>query len=434
MEAVLTPQGWIATLDLKAGYHHVDMHPEAVPYLAFKWAGVIYAFTSLPFGLATAPWAFTKITRLLVKRWRTCGIACLGYIDDFLIATPSYTGMLAALHSTVLPDLHTAGLQLSMDKCQLEPAQTGSYLGVIVDSARGVFRMANDKRQRILRRISDILATAPVCQARKLCKVTGTLQSMRRAFGELVPLFTRRCYDCLTSVPLWAECTLTETCLAELRFWMHCFDEFNGYRRIWCPSVVATLWPDAAGRGGDGFQGGWAGVLCVPGTHPRPAVGVFQGRECDQSSTWQELQAILNNLLTFLTPGLFSGHKVHVYCDNQAACAILSAAWSTTPSLHALCLRIWLLCMELGVRLAIGWVPREHNTEADALSKLWDRGDWVFADWAFHTLVQLWGPFHVDLFAAPHNAKCPQFYSLFACPASAGVVFPPIPLSGPCSF
>lgn len=78
------------TLDLKSGYHHVDIHEDCWSYLGFSWgsgsARKWYAFKVLPFGLASACYVFTKLLWPLVKRWRSMGLHCIVYIDDGICA------------------------------------------------------------------------------------------------------------------------------------------------------------------------------------------------------------------------------------------------------------------------------------------------------------------------------------------------------------
>lgn len=62
---VFSPSDLLFSVDLESAYHHVDMHPSAWDYLGFEWQGQYYVFTVLPFGLSTACWVFTKITREL---------------------------------------------------------------------------------------------------------------------------------------------------------------------------------------------------------------------------------------------------------------------------------------------------------------------------------------------------------------------------------
>ena len=87
MEQFLKEGGYVFSFDIKQGYHHVDMHPDSIPYLGFSWEidGVMryFVFLVLPFGLTSAPFIFTKLVRVLVKLWRGQGVR----IDDIWSST-----------------------------------------------------------------------------------------------------------------------------------------------------------------------------------------------------------------------------------------------------------------------------------------------------------------------------------------------------------
>ena len=72
----LRPRDFVFTLDLKSGYHHVDIREDCWTYLGFEWRGQYYVFTQLPFGIASACWAFTKLTREVIRGWRRQGWRC----------------------------------------------------------------------------------------------------------------------------------------------------------------------------------------------------------------------------------------------------------------------------------------------------------------------------------------------------------------------
>ena len=76
--------------DLKSGYHHVDIYPDHQKYLGFQWSindsVGYYMFTVLPFGLSTACYLFTKLTRPLIRYWRGRGLKAIIYIDDGIVA------------------------------------------------------------------------------------------------------------------------------------------------------------------------------------------------------------------------------------------------------------------------------------------------------------------------------------------------------------
>ena len=68
------------SLYLASGYHQVVMDPRYYTYLGFQWDGEFYVFRILPFGLASAPWCFTKIMRTisLYLRFRWVRLIILG--------------------------------------------------------------------------------------------------------------------------------------------------------------------------------------------------------------------------------------------------------------------------------------------------------------------------------------------------------------------
>ena len=66
---------YVFTLDLKSGYHHVDIYQQHWKYLGFAW-GVgsnlnYHVFGVLPFGLATACYLFTKFVKATCETLET---------------------------------------------------------------------------------------------------------------------------------------------------------------------------------------------------------------------------------------------------------------------------------------------------------------------------------------------------------------------------
>ena len=51
----LIPGEWVSSIDLSDAYLHIPTHPNSRKYLRFCYKSQVFQFTSLPFGLATAP-------------------------------------------------------------------------------------------------------------------------------------------------------------------------------------------------------------------------------------------------------------------------------------------------------------------------------------------------------------------------------------------
>jgi len=88
-------------LDLKDGFHQIDIHPDDTKYFAFATHKGQYEFVKLPFGYSEAPAEFQK--RIL---YALCSLIqnnkILVYIDDILIATETFEENLHILKETLI--------------------------------------------------------------------------------------------------------------------------------------------------------------------------------------------------------------------------------------------------------------------------------------------------------------------------------------------
>ena len=118
------------TFDLKSGCHHVPIAPAHKGYLGFSWKlnGKAHwlQFTVLPFGLASACYAFTKILRPLVKKWRGEDKKSVIYLDDGIFGDHGYNTV-EHIATAVQADLLQAGLAINGGKLQFVPAQEGIF-------------------------------------------------------------------------------------------------------------------------------------------------------------------------------------------------------------------------------------------------------------------------------------------------------------------
>ena len=89
IRASLRKGEWVTSIDLTDTYLHVPIHTQSQKYLRFHFKGVTYQFTSLPFGLATAPLIFTSIVKEVKLMALQSGIRLHQYLDDWLIHAPS---------------------------------------------------------------------------------------------------------------------------------------------------------------------------------------------------------------------------------------------------------------------------------------------------------------------------------------------------------
>ena len=417
------------TIDLESAYHHVDIHPDSSQYLGFAWQGHYYEFRSLPFGLCTAPWVFTKITRELVGRWRSQGIRLLHYLDDFLFAVrstlPDWPGSpFRKLQRQVLDDLNAAGFTVNEAKLKLDANQQRVFLGFLIDSAAGIIQVAAVRVAELKTALSHIQQRRHNVKARSLAKALGQLASMRVTLGSVGRVFTRALYLSLSSTSSFDHhVRLSANASSEVDFWLRRYDKFNS-TPLWPSTFVSAveIFTDAS-------DFGWGGHTTVNGiTHV--AQGYFHpwNHGPITSSTLREAWGLEYTLIGLLERIELAVHSeaaagstaVRLYVDNQA----LSHIWahgSRRPPLNDIMKRVSEFCWQNNILLAVQWVPREENELADYISKFYDGDDWQLNPSVFHYLDTLWGPHDIDVFASHLNHLCPKFYSLFHCPGSAGV-------------
>lgn len=123
---------FVFTFDLQSAYHHIEIFPAHRSYLGFSWRfGQIqkyFVFNVLPFGIGTAAFIFTKVTRAVVSYWRKHGIKVIMYLDDGL-AGSNNIDTASIVSEMVKADLERLGFLLSEEKCDWKPKQYTTWLG-----------------------------------------------------------------------------------------------------------------------------------------------------------------------------------------------------------------------------------------------------------------------------------------------------------------
>ena len=85
----LIPGEWVSSIDLLDAYLHIPIHPNSRKYLKFCHRTQVFQFTSLPFGLATAPQVFTMVVKKVKLMALPRGPRLHQYLDDWLIRSQS---------------------------------------------------------------------------------------------------------------------------------------------------------------------------------------------------------------------------------------------------------------------------------------------------------------------------------------------------------
>lgn len=124
---------YMTTLDLKSGYHQVNVKASDRDKTSFITPFGTYRYIRMPFGLSTAPSTFQK----LMDRFKSGipEVLLLAYLDDLIVISSSFEEHLADLQK-VFKRLNTFKLKLNRKKCFF-CCKSVRYLGHII-SPEGV--------------------------------------------------------------------------------------------------------------------------------------------------------------------------------------------------------------------------------------------------------------------------------------------------------
>ena len=112
--------------------------------------------------------------------------------------------------------------------------------------------------------------------------------------------------------------------------------------------------------------------------------------------------------------------RVRWFSDNQNVVWILETG-SKKPLLQKEAIAVFSIAAQSLIHIEPEWFPRTENQQADYLSRIQDRDDWIIQPALFATIDQLWGPHTIDRFANNLNTQLPRFNSRFWCPGTEAV-------------
>ena len=132
---LMTPNCFMASVDLKEAYYSVPVAVAHPKYLKFEWGGKLYQFTCFPNGLAFCPRKFTKLMKPAYTVLRQLGHINSPYIDDSYLQGGSYEECLANVLDTVKMFL-SLGFIPHPQKSVFTPTHKSVFWGLVSDSVQ----------------------------------------------------------------------------------------------------------------------------------------------------------------------------------------------------------------------------------------------------------------------------------------------------------
>ena len=430
LNSLVNKGDFFVKLDLKDAYFTVAIHRDHTHFLKFQWRGKIYMFTCLPFGLSSAPWAFTKLMRVAMTVLRRQGVKIIIYLDDLLIIGSSADAVIEDLQK-VRCLLENLGFILNIEKSDLKPKQVMEFLGLLVDSLRLSLSLPEDKIVSITS-ACQVLLSKPEVSLREIGSILGSFSWATAAlvFGQAHyrALQKQHIIGCGLLPSLNSQVSLSIASRNDLLWWVNNLTTSNG--KSWRendPDVI--IYSDASLKG-------WGGSCN----------GVTAGGPWTQLSHINdlELSAAFNCLRAFC-PYAYD-LSILLYLDNKSAVAYINRnGGSRSSSLNTIAMSIIDWCEARRSIIRAVYLPGIDNCIADAVSRRDPNiGDWHLAPYLFRRLFNKWD-MSVDLFASSWNAQLPRFVSWepqpgawrvdafsFSWKESTGFAFPPFSLIKDC--
>lgn len=415
------PQCWFTKLDLSSCFLSFPLREDLSSLLNFELQGKFYRFTSMPFGLSSAPRIASLLLDVVSAVLHDLGIRHVRYLDDYLIISASRE---ASLLSTSVAAQVIAAFGLCLNPKKVDgPSQQMTFLGLQLNSIDQTLSLPSDKLLETRELLTSFLSVRSASR-KSLRSLLGKLQFLSTVLPAARP-FTRQVID-LTKLEPRARRSrrLPAGFRDEIKLWLSHLDSWNGSRKWHSSSAPFVIASDASTQG---F--GWV-VESVPPKflsfsppHLRPGhgvAGVWSGPEASLQSShtaigWGELFAAVVPILS--SAPLFSDHHIVSVLDNSASVSILNRRTTKSPELLSLLQRLALASAQHNFTFTAVHRPGVHNVLPDILSRPAKHG-FCLDPLDINSMVQkelessLRLPLSVSVAAVPLEAE-PAFGSFF---------------------
>lgn len=354
--------------------------------------------TCLPFGLATAPYIFAKITNWVANFFRERGIRIVVYLDDFLLLhqNPSILTQQCQFVQTHLLEM---GWCINYRKSTLSPSRIVEYLGIIWDTEQNIKRLPKEKIQKCANLIETTLANRH--WSWWLAKVLLENLNFASSIVSLGRLHCRLIQIAANKLPMeqrHKKFQLSEHVIAELQWWIKNIAPSSPIHQKGATIFITT---DAAKKG----WGATVGNTQLSGLWSKEQIGWH--------SNGKELVAVLkySSVKVIKRVGhLMRDQSVMIQSDNRSVVAYITKQGGTQSlGLLHITQNILNLARKYRITLVARYLPGKYNLSADSLSRLKELPEWSLSLKICQRIFNLWGKPEVDLFASARSAVVPLY-------------------------
>ena len=364
---LVKPGYYLGKIDLKNAFRSVGISPSNYCATGLKWRfsghkeDTYMVDTRVCFGGRRSPEIFNMLSQAVVAMMNSYGyMSVVCYCDDFLIVEPTYDKCKAAM-SFLMWLLRRLGFSISYNKV-LGPSQVMVFLGIELNTLDMSLALPPDKLHEIRQCIARAMVRCKLTK-RELQSIIGKLSWATQVIhGGRFHL--RRLLDRIRSLRYPSHRTrLTRDMRADMSWWLHFMDVFNGHTKMVesrpAAPVVIDACSEAAGSHYDGHSLYTPWQQCWPSAAPLHI-------------NHKEVLA-LEPAATVWAP-MWANKRIYVHCDNRSAVYTINKGLSKHPAVMDSLRRVFWLSALYNFRLTAVYYPGHCNVIADSVSRLHERG------------------------------------------------------------
>ena len=400
--SLITPECFMASLDLKHAYYSIPIAREQQKFLKFLWNGKLYQFIALPMGLTSSPRIFTKIVKPPLAFLRKMGYTFTGYIDDFLLLGKDAVECSESIDETVKLFLDL-GFTVHQEKSVLRPTQELTFLGFILNSKTMTVTMSQEKKEKLRALCLEALHTEPLTirfVARVIGKIVSSLPGVK--FGKLQYRNLERDknkYLALHCGNFEGLMYISPLAKEELNWWVTNVMEVN--------NVIGSA-PFSHVFQTDASNTGW-GIACTT-DRAQQTSGIWSQDQAALHINVRELYVVFICLKTFCKDRQDCHLKFEL--DNMTAVTYINQmGGSNSYDCDALARKIWAWCIPKNIWLSALHIPGTSNVLADSLSRRYSDHEWMLNKHYFSIICDIFPNLSIDLFASILNNQLPRYVS-----------------------
>ena len=401
IRASLRKGEWVTSIDLTDAYLHVPIHTLSRKYLRFCHKGVIYQFTSLPFGLATAPLVFTNLVKEVKLIALQQEIRLHQYLNDWLIRAPSKQVCIEQTQK-LLKLVKDLGFVVNFKKSELIPSQRFDFLGYHFLLDMALVKPTQDRWTK-LQEMFHRLSLKSVISARTLMSTIGLLTSTEKTVKlgriHMRPFQWHLKTHWRYPMPLDTPIPWNQKMIRHREWWLDPQNVLQG-EFLHPREHEILIFTDAS-------NAGWGVHLNQESTG-----GLWSQHEKHLHINLLELKAVFLALQFFKKN--CSNNLVLIASDNTSVVSYINKQGGTkSADLCALIWRILTWCHNNKVTLRARHVPGSLNVIADGLTRRnqIQSTEWSLSPQIFKKVSRIWESPQVDLFATSLNKKLPLYVS-----------------------